>query len=66
MMWLIYSHEHKAWWRANRCGYTQRMDEAGRYTEEQAADICWIANRYRSSVEQMPNEVMVPAPETEA
>lgn len=38
--WLIYSREHNAWWRANRCGYTPNAEDAGRYTRTEAIRIC--------------------------
>ena len=36
---LIWSHEHHAWWRPAREGYTTDVDAAGQYTAEEAADI---------------------------
>jgi len=38
--YLIWSDEHKAWWKPNKAGYTYYMREAGRYTERQATNIC--------------------------
>lgn len=38
--YLIWSHEHSAWWGANRRGYTRRLSEAGRYTHIEAVAIC--------------------------
>lgn len=37
--YLIYSHEHGAWWKPEWDGYTDTVAEAGRYTFEQAAVI---------------------------
>lgn len=28
---LLWSHEHRAWWRANGLGYTKKVAEAGLY-----------------------------------
>jgi hypothetical protein len=39
-IYLIWSHEHGAWWRPNRCGYAQRLSEAGRYSRAEALLIC--------------------------
>ncbi len=36
---LIWSNQHGMWWRANERGYTQYIEEAGRYTAERAAAI---------------------------
>lgn len=41
---LIWSEEHGAWWRPNRCGYTTSMKRAGRYDGLSAEDIVRNAN----------------------
>lgn len=38
--YLVWSHEHGAWWRENRCGYAVPLAAAGRYTREEAISIC--------------------------
>jgi len=38
--YLIWSHEHGAWWGPGGFGYTSNMDEAGRYSREEAIRIC--------------------------
>ncbi len=38
--YLIWSNERRLWWRPNRCGYTIRIEEAGRYSREDALRIC--------------------------
>ena len=38
--YLIWSNEHRGWWRAGRCGYTPGLMDAGRYTRDQAIEIC--------------------------
>jgi hypothetical protein len=45
-VFLVWSEEHGAWWRPGRMGYTRSIREAGRYSLEDAADICERANRY--------------------
>lgn len=48
--YLIQSIEHefggilKMWWKPNSMGYTPLVDEAGRYSEKEAYDICSRAN----------------------
>lgn len=58
--WLVWSCEHQLWWRANRCGYTAKVDEAGRYTLTDALRCC----EGRSPRDDgKPNEIPVPSPE---
>ena len=38
--YLIWSHEHSAWWGPDRCGYVRRISHAGRYSHAEALDIC--------------------------
>ncbi len=37
---LIWSNEHKAWWRAGGWGYTTALRMAGHFTQQQAIEIC--------------------------
>ena len=60
--WLIWSNEHKAWWNANKRGYTFIIEEAGRYSFDDANLLCNEANEYLQS-DEMPNEIMSPSPE---
>ena len=34
--------DYATFWRANRCGYTRRIDDAGRYSKQEAEEICRI------------------------
>ncbi len=36
MRYVIWSHEHVAWWRPDNLGYTTNLAEAGRYTAVEA------------------------------
>jgi hypothetical protein len=60
---LIYSNEHRAFWKPDSQGYTMLLHEAGRYDRSEAARIVAQANSHRSL--DMPNEVMVLAPDRE-
>ena len=40
MSYLIWSNEHRMWWRPNRGGYTRSLEAAGRYTREEAIQQC--------------------------
>jgi hypothetical protein len=42
-VYLIWSHEHGAWWGPAGNGYARRISEAGRYTERVAIEICTSA-----------------------
>lgn len=55
--WLIWSIEHNGWWKPAQFGYTQKKDEAGRYSFEQARKIVASANEFRGS--KPPNEAMI-------
>jgi hypothetical protein len=39
-LYLIWSHEHGAWWGPDRCGYTTTISKAGRYTHDEAMRLC--------------------------
>jgi len=58
--WLVWSHEHGLWWRANNRGYTSSIDEAGRYTLTDALSCCDIRSRRPDGT---PNEIVQPSPE---
>lgn len=38
--YLIWSNEHRAWWRPNSAGYTIHAEAAGRYPHDKALAIC--------------------------
>ncbi|MET4238596.1 hypothetical protein [Bradyrhizobium sp. RT10b] len=59
--YLIYSNEHRAFWRPASRGYTLLLHEAGRYGEREAKAIC--AGSLRRLPPLNPNEVMLLAPE---
>ena len=40
MSYLIWSNEHRAWWRHASQGYTPHIGQAGIYSREQAMEIC--------------------------
>ena len=53
--WLIWSNEHHAWWKANKCGYTKDVATAGRYLFDDAIEIC----RDARNTEGTPPETMI-------
>ena len=61
-MVVIWSDEHRAWWRAERCGYTRDIDLAGRYTFSEAAHAthhCGPDKRIRIDAAPSENKVIV-------
>lgn len=63
MKYLIWSHEHRAWWAPGHMGYTLEISKAGRYGYETAMRICFDANEYLPEGAE-PNEVALLAPES--
>jgi hypothetical protein len=51
--WVIWSFEHRAWWRPGRMGYSVEIDRAGRYTEQEARAIVRDANRYSATAQEI-------------
>lgn len=37
--YVIWSFEHRAWWKPNQRGYTTNLDEAGGYSAREAGQI---------------------------
>lgn len=62
MLYLIWSNEHRGWWKPNRHGYTTLTQRAGQFSLEGATEIVTHANRYSSDNIE---EVMVEAPSRE-
>ena len=57
--YLIWSMEHRAWWKPGGWGYTTVTHKAGRYQPQEAIKLCAEANRLATE------ELMVPAPDRE-
>lgn len=70
-LWLVWSNEHKAWWGPRRHGYYVDIAAAGRYSYDDAVDICngrdypWPPSVLPNGhwPEDNPPELIVPAPE---
>lgn len=56
--WIIWSHEHQAWWKAGRNGYSEFRKDAGIFTLDEALEICRNANCW---IKDRPEETMLPA-----
>lgn len=57
--YLIWSHEHGAWWRPNRAGYCLAVKDAGRYSQDEAIRICAHAREGLGDLSTPPNEMPV-------
>ena len=53
---LIWSIEHNAWWKPLSRGYTEKREQAGRYTFQEACKIVKGAN---IMLKDVPNEAMI-------
>jgi hypothetical protein len=42
--YLIWSNQHRQWWRDDRRGYTDSIEEAGRYGHDEAVQIVLSAS----------------------
>jgi len=58
--YLVWSNEHRAWWRANRCGYTKVLANAGHYSRDEAIAICAHA-RDGFGAHEIPSEIPIKA-----
>lgn len=56
--WVVWAHEHQAYWPASRCGYAP-LHEAGQFTFAEALAIVQQGNYGMGSA---PEETMMPAP----
>lgn len=61
--WLVWSNEHRAWWKPGGYGYTTATHKAENFTKERAEEIVKQANIVPHDP---PNEVMVLAPGRDA
>ncbi len=52
--YVIWSTEHNAWWKENKCGYSKALDEAGLFSFKDANSVCIKANYVKM------NEIMIP------
>lgn len=55
-LWVIWSMEHEAWWKAGHAGYTLVKAEAGIYGYKEALEIVANANKH---TDDYPNEAMI-------
>lgn len=61
--YLIWSHEHYAWWGPQGDGYTRELEEAGRYQRERALLIC--ANAIPGTMQRLGTFPEIPVREAD-
>lgn len=60
--YLIWSHQHNAWWRDGGHGYTTQLTDAGHFTLDQTEQhLRWLEHR-EFLADGRPHEVIVEAP----
>lgn len=59
-LYLVWSNEHRSWWRPNSYGYTVHVEAAGRYSREEAIDIARGARNGWPKGGGIPCEIAVP------
>lgn len=57
--YLIWSNQHRAWWRPNRQGYTTHLDAAGRYGRDEAIGIARGTRDGWTDRGRVPDEIAI-------
>lgn len=60
--YLIWSNEHGAWWMPDNDGYTTDIDDAGRYSKNEANRVVLNSMMYGPKFDGQYTEVAVVAP----
>lgn len=58
-MYLVWSNQHRAWWRANSHGYTDNVKSAGRYSRAEAISISFQGRDGWDSPKGVPDELAI-------
>jgi hypothetical protein len=57
--YLVWSNEHRAWWRPNRAGYTRDVRAAGRYSRQHAVEISGTSRNGWTDPSRLPDELAI-------
>lgn len=57
--YLVWSNQHRAWWRANSAGYTNDVTQAGRYERAEAISISFQGRDGWHSQKGVPDELAI-------
>jgi formylmethanofuran dehydrogenase subunit E len=60
-IFLLWSVEHNAWWRANSAGYSVEIWDAGLYSDAESAEILERANLVAFNEARIPVDSVLPA-----
>lgn len=58
--YLVWSNQHRAWWRPNSCGYTIDVRAAGHYSREEAISISGQSRDGWGKPTDLPDELAIP------
>lgn len=58
--YLVWSNQHRAWWRPDSSGYTRNVSHAGRYTQAEALSISFKGRDGWKYDHGIPDEIAVP------
>lgn len=57
--YLVWSNQHRAWWRPNSAGYTDDVKRAGRYSRAEAMSISFHGRDGWDSPKGVPDELAI-------
>lgn len=57
--YLVWSNEHRAWWRPNSAGYSRDVRYAGRYSRAEAIEISGTARNGWRDPTRLPDELAI-------
>lgn len=58
-LYLVWSNQHRAWWRPNSAGYTDDVKRAGRYSRAEAISISFRGRDGWDSPKGVPDELAI-------
>lgn len=64
--YVVWSMEHQGWWPRSRRGYVETLDQAGRFSETEAAEIVAHANIVKCHEAMIPIEALSAIPDVRA
>lgn len=58
-LYLVWSNQHRAWWRPKSAGYTDDVKRAGRYSRAEAISISFRGRDGWGSPKDIPDELAI-------